>query len=305
MQRIVDGIAYEGKYLDSAFDVRVWECKGHREISARRVVEWTEIGPAPDWSHLAALTDAELEERKLADALERKEKNLHRAAMRAKTACRRFIKSMGFDEMATITYRENQTDEALCKEHLTKWARRMRALIPNFGYCAGYETQDRGAWHVHLAIYKMPEFVMLKKQLPNGQWRDFKVKGRDIGTVVWRGIVGADNGLCYVGGKKKIKNSPAKLAAYVSKYITKHYEAVPEGKKRYTHSEGGQVPKVVRERFVAASLAELIGLCFWLDDGDEVVSHRVGRFKDSYYLCTEPSGWDDLPANEPTMREAA
>jgi hypothetical protein len=289
MQRIVDGIAYEGKYLDSAFDVRVWESNGHREISARRVVEWTEIGPAPDWSHLAEV-DPERDER---DAEERRVKNLHRNAMRAKTQCRRFIKTQAFDEMATITYKENQTDEALCKEHLAKWARRMKALIPGFAYCAGYETQERGAWHVHLAIYKLPAFVTMKKQLPNGEWRDFKIKGRNIGTVVWRAITGPGNGLCYIGGKKKIKNSPAKLAAYVSKYITKHYEEVPEGKNRYTHSQGVPIPSVVRERFVGLSLGELIGRCFWLDDGDEIVSHRVGRFSDSYYLCTESAGWDD------------
>ncbi|MDH6594338.1 hypothetical protein M2165_004227 [Variovorax sp. TBS-050B] len=292
MQRIVDGIAYEGKYIENAFDVRVWECNGHREISAQRVVEWREVGPAPDWSHLA--DEAKRAEWAELDEAERKEKNLRRAALRAKTACRRFIKSMGFDELATLTYRENQTDEALAKEHFSKWVRRMSDLIPGFAYCAGFEPQTRGAWHVHAAIYRLPQHVEMKKRMPGGEWRTFRVRGRDIGTVVWRGIVGKDNGLCFIGGKKKIRHSPAKMAGYVSKYITKHYELVPEGKKRYTHSEGVAVPKCVVERFVGLSLAELIGRCFWLDDGEDVVQHRVGRWKDSYYLSTElqPPGGD-------------
>lgn len=286
MQRIVDGIAYEGKTLPDCFDVRVWEGNGHREISARPVVEWREIGPAPDWSHLLE-PDPERDAR---DEAERKEKNQHRNAMRAKTACRRFIKCMGFDELATLTYRQNQSDEELAKEHFAKWARRMGDLIPGFGYCAGFEPQDRGAWHVHAAIYKLPKHVELKKRMPNGEWRSFKVEGWRIGTVVWRSIVGKDNGLCFIGGKRKATRSPAKLAGYVSKYITKHYELVPEGKKRYTHSKGAEVPEVVRERFVGLSLAELIGRCFWQDDGEVIVQHRVGRFRDSYYLCTELDG---------------
>lgn len=292
MQRIVDGIAYEGKYLEGAFNVRVWEANGHREISARRVIEWTEIGPAPDWSHLAEMTEEERTARDEADKAERKARNREANAMRAKTACRRFIKVMGFNEMATLTYRENQTDEALAKVHFTKWARRMEHLIPGFAYCAGFEPQQRGAWHVHAAIYKLPEYVEMKKRMPSGEWRVFKVRGRDIGTVVWRSIVGKDNGLCFIGGKKKFTRSPAKIAAYVSKYITKHYELVPEGKKRYTHSEGAEVPEVVREQFVGLSLLELIPRCFWLDDGSVIVSHHVGRWSDSYYLCTESVGPD-------------
>lgn len=287
MHRIVDGIAYEGKTLADCFDVRVWECNGHREISARPVVEWREIGPAPDWSHLAE-PDPEAEERMQRD---KDEKNALRAARRAKTMCRRFIKANGFNELATLTYRENQTDERLAKEHARKWFRRMADLVPGFGYCAGYEPQQRGAWHVHAAIHRLPKFVTMKKRMPNGEWRDFKLEGWRVGTVVWRSIVGKDNGLCFIGGKgkgaKKACTSPAKMAAYVAKYITKHYELVPDGKQRYSHSDGVQVPKPETERLVRMSLRELIAMCFWCEDGERIVDHRVGHFKDSYYLCTE------------------
>ncbi|SCX52620.1 hypothetical protein [Variovorax sp. EL159] len=289
MERIVDGIAYKGKTLPDCFDVRVWECNGHREISARPVVEWTEVGPAPDWSHLA--DDAKRAEWAEADEAERKEKNALRAARRAKTMCRRFIKANGFSELATLTYRENQTDERRAKEDARRWFRRMGDLIPGFGYCAGYEPQKRGAWHVHAAIHRLPDHVDVKKRMPNGEWKTFKVKGWQVGTMVWRAIVGKDNGMCFIGGKgpgaKKARNSLAKMAAYVAKYITKHYEMVPEGKQRYSHSQGVAVPVSVVERLVRMSLRDLITMCFWCEDGERVVDHRIGRFKDSYYLCTE------------------
>lgn len=292
MQRIVDGIAYEGKYSDSAYDVRVWEKNGHREISAQRVVEWTEIGPAPDWSHLAEPNP----ERDAEDAAERKAAALKRNASRAKTACRRFIKTMGFNEMATLTYRENQTDEALCKEHFRAWCRIMAQAVPGFGYCAGYETQDRGSWHVHAAIYKLPAKIARKVRKPDGSWREVNIDGWRFGTAIWRSIVGKDNGLCFIGGKgdraKAARRSLAKMAAYVSKYILKHAESFPEGKQRYTHSKGEPVPKSMCERFCGVTLPELIGRCFWLESGERVVDHRIGRFKDSYYLCTELVGPD-------------
>ena len=296
MQRIVkvfdhDGksvrIAFEGTVVPDAYDVVVWEGNGHREISARQVIAWEEIGPAPDWSHLLEPDPA----RDAAIEADRKEKNLLRAARRAKSACRRFIKTMGFDELLTLTYRENQTDEELCKKHAAAFFRKMGALVDGFGYCAGYETQKRGAWHVHAAVYKLPEFLTIKKRMPNGEWRAFRMESWRVGTAVWRSIVGKDNGMCFLGGKgpraKTARRSLAKMAAYVSKYITKHYEAVPDGKNRYTHSQGLQVPKCQRVRLVGVSLLDIINRCFWLDDGEHVVDHRIGHFKDSYYLCTE------------------
>lgn len=296
MQRIVDGIAYEGKYVDSAFDVVVWEANGHREISAQRVVEWTEIGPAPDWSHL--LDDAEREAAKERDKAERRERNLLTNARRAKSRCRRLIKVMGLDSMLTNTYRERMTDERRIKADMARFHRRMAELVPGYSYVTGYEPQGSGSWHAHSAVYRLPKFITMKARKPDGTWREVKLESWRAVTVVWRSIVGRDNGLCFVGGKgprgKKACTSLAKLAGYISKYITKHYELVPDGKQRYTHSQAGEIPKPQRQRFCGLSLADLIGRVFWVDDGERIVDHRIGKFKDSYYLCTESPGRSEV-----------
>lgn len=286
MYRIIDGILFEGKVQLNAFDVRLWERNGHREISARPVVEWTEICmPEP-----AAMPQPDAE-RDAADAEEKRLRNLKRNALRAKTQCRRFIKAHGLDEMLTLTYRENQTDEKLFKEHFAKWLRRMKAALGGkFIYCAGFEPQKRGAWHAHVACHKLPEWV---------QVRGIKIEAWKLGTRIWRDVVGPtadgkDGGLCFVGGKTKYgkrrrRLSVGKTAAYVSKYIVKHYELMPEGTNRYSRSNGDVVGKPVTMRLVGKSLPEVIAEAFMVFHGEVVLSHRVGRWSDSWYLATEPA----------------
>jgi hypothetical protein len=242
MQRIVDGILYEGKRLSDSWDVSIWEKNGHREISAREVIEWSELGPVPPLKEL--------------------------------------------DELLTATYRENQTSREVCKGHFKELVRRAkRALGGEFRYCASFERQDRGAMHIHIACHKLPK---------HGHYKGVKIPAWRLLTVIWRDIVGADNGLVFVGGKKKWskgrrKNlSAAKMASYVSKYIMKDYSESPAGSNRYSRSNAIEVPKPVHVRLVGVDLADAIGAMFQCDDGDVVVSHRLGHFKDSYWLCTEP-----------------
>jgi hypothetical protein len=281
MERIIDGTLYEGKVNYGFFDIRVWEQGGHREISARNTVEWVEVGPVPP-------RDAVDPERDKEWLAEQAEKALRRSAKRAQVMCRRIIKAEGFNELLTLTYRENMTDRARAWRDLKEWVRRMkRALGGEFRYCGAPERQERGAYHWHIACHKLPQHVERKK---------IKVHGWRLGTVIWRSIVGADNGLCFVGGKpsgqsrKAAKRSPAKMAAYVAKYILKDSEATPFEANRYSRSNGIAVRKSIVFRWSADSLAEVMGrvceLFAW--EGDQVVSHRMGKWADHWWLCLEP-----------------
>lgn len=288
MQKIVHGILFEGQRRGDAWDVSVWEQGGHREVSVRPVVEWHEVGEVPvlNWGcrplgELDPVEDADLIEEKRAKAL-------LKASQRAKTQCRRVIKAEGLDELLTITYRENQGDLALAKRHFKEWVRRMRrALGGEFKYCAASEVQDRGAIHFHVAAKKLPKHATHK---------GVKVEGWRLGTEVWRSIVGQDNGLVFVGGKpvktrwgnKRKPRSIAKIADYVSKYIMKDYAGAPKGSNRYSRSDVLEVGKPQRIVLTGAALADVIGAVFELLPGHEVVSHRLGAFRDSYWLCTGP-----------------
>jgi hypothetical protein len=297
MERIIDGRLYEGKRVPDSWEVRIWEQNGHREISACNVIQWEEVGAAPsgrpegllpgslvlDASELAKLLRREKE-----DAEQRRLDNLKRNANRAKTACRRIIKAEGFDELLTLTYRENQQDRALCKAHFKEWVRRMKAHLGGvFRFCASFEKQERGAMHVHLAVHKLPKHAVHKGT---------KIEGWRLGTAVWRTVVGEDNGLCFVGGKNRKGNQKrkpvgrAKMAAYVSKYITKDYAEAEAESNRYSRSNGIPVGKPQVLHFERAMLAEIISMVFTLGEGDVVVDHSASEEWGRYWLCTEQPG---------------
>lgn len=282
LEKIVNGLRFEGTVSDNCWDVRTWKSNGVMERHASRVIEWREsslieggyeaipfdVDPVRDAEYLA----------------EQKDKSLRASARRAKTMCRRFIISENFNEMLTLTYRENQPDRDLCKRHFKEWVRRMKRALGDFRYCASFEVQERGSMHVHCATHKLPT---------HARYKGVKIKAWQLGTAIWRAIVGADNGMCFVGaapskfGSARRKNlSLAKMASYVSKYILKDFMLAPEETNRYSRSNG-QVIADVHVARLNGPLSEVIGACFEVGEGDVIVSHHVSRYGGIWWLCTE------------------
>jgi hypothetical protein len=278
--KLVDPVCMVGTHSTTDFDVHIWESNGHREMSVRPVVYWEED---PDWREPRDLFPDQPSLEQIKDEEDRRLRNLEKSARRATTTCRRVIKAEAFNEMLTLTYRENQTDRELCKKHFSIWSKRMKRALGEFRYCASFERQERGSMHIHCATHKLPKSAVHKGAV---------VKAWQLGTKIWRDIVGEDNGLCFVGGKTKFGGSrrnlsSAKMAAYVSKYIMKDFADAPEESNRYSRSNG-TLPKPQKMTFYGTSMGELIGALFECKDGDCIVSHSVGKWGDSYWLCTEP-----------------
>ena len=176
MERYVNGLWFEGVVVPDKWVIRTWEANGVMERSAAPYVMWREIhdfGFKHDgWTPIRPVDpveDAELIE-------ERREKALRSAANMAKTTCRRVIITEGFNELLTLTYRDNQPDRELCKVHFKEWVRRMkRALGGQFRYCAAFERQDRGSMHVHLAMHKLPK---------NPMYEGVRIKAFELGTKI-------------------------------------------------------------------------------------------------------------------------
>jgi hypothetical protein len=285
MERYCNGIWLEGEVVPDKWVVRTWEKNGVLERSATSYIAWREVGQPcgfqlDGWTPIRDLDPVED-----ADLIaERRERALNKAAKRAKTTCRRVIVTEAFDELLTLTYRGNQADWELCKQHVAKWVRRMKkALGGQFRYCLAFERQERGAMHVHIATHKLPTWATDK---------GVKVKAWQVGTRIWRDIVGDNNGLCFVGGKGKFGGPAkrrwtlAKMAAYVSKYITKSYDDAPPEANRYQRSTGADVGRP-ESWVVDCTFGDLIGLCYEYKSGDSVLALRAGRWNDRLWFCKE------------------
>jgi hypothetical protein len=279
MLRIVDGFVYEGKSSPDRFRVTLRDLgHGHREASVNRCVDWTEGWPLDPDSRAAQILRGEIDD---PDAEEKREANIRRAARRAKSVIRQKCKAQGLDSLLTLTYKSNQTDRALCEAHLKAFLRRLRAAIPGFAYVAFFEPQKRGAWHVHLAVRKLP--LML------GASNGVQAKSFNVVRAIWRRVVGEHGGNIDAGKwKNNARKSAAKCAAYISKYCLKTYADGELGSKRYRASSV-DVPAPTTMEFQAASLAELIDLVvgFAGEGGRVLATSWLSDFKDCYFVASE------------------
>jgi hypothetical protein len=278
MHRIVDGFVFQSKPATDRRSITVHELgNGHREVIVQPVIEWEELGPLDPGSIKARVMRGEIDD---PDADDKERANKLRAARRAKTASRRSIKVQGFDTLLTLTYRALQGDLDTCKRHFNLLCKRLRWLIPGFRYVAAFERQARGAWHVHIATHRLPaHFVRL----------GVKVKSWNVIRAVWREVIGGDGNIDVSRRSRMARKSPAKLAAYLSKYLLKDWDKVPKGTRRWQGSQA-DVPQPIRLEFAAASMADLIELAYAFGaDGDcEVCTSWLSRFGDTFFLSSGP-----------------
>ncbi|WP_369641694.1 hypothetical protein [Acidovorax sp. A79] len=211
-------------YGSGRFKVKAHDLgNGHMEVSGVERVDWKEL----EWTsgqiqdHLDMLAEAEEED------TDKRARALAIAANRAKTRVRKLCKAMGADTLMTLTYKANQTDQDLCKRHLKEFVRRVRRVIPDFRAVCGFEEQKRGAWHVHMATVKLPSSL----KASNG----VLVKSFNVLRAIWRSVTKEHGGNVDVSARKRhSQRSAARIAAYLSKYITKAFEDGEKWSNRWT-----------------------------------------------------------------------
>lgn len=276
MERIVGNMRYVGKPCPDEWVVTTCDLgHGHREACIQQAIHWEEAGMlSPEAMELYEESRAKWED-------ERKEANARRAARRAKTKVRRLVKSMGLDTLLTLTYHANQTDQALCKRHLKEFVRRIRRVIPGFAYVAAFEQQERGAWHVHLAVHRLPVQLATKPGV--------KLKSYNVVRAIWRGVTGELGGNIDQSARKRTTmRSSAKLASYLSKYMMKAFEEGDQWSNRFSASSH-DMPHAVRVRFTASSLLELVDLVYaFAADGVCEITTWLSTFKDTFYISSGP-----------------
>lgn len=278
MIRIIDNVAYESKRSDS-YKLKAVDCgHGHLEFSACAMTEWHEL----EWSQSQINDHLEMI---AADAQERAEeiaqKHAERAARSAKSRVRRLCKSMGADTLLTLTYRAEVTDLAECKADLKEWVRRVRRVLPDFRAVAAFERQKRGAWHVHLATVRLPASLRNRDGV--------KVKSFPLLLSIWRSVTKEKGGSFNSKSRKRnSQRSPARLASYLSKYITKAFESGDKWVNRWTRFGDCEMPQTI-DLGITKNLTQAIVDFFALaGDSVEVVNAAVSRWRDWVFCAFEP-----------------
>jgi len=152
----------------------------------------------------------------------KKEDNRLASAKRARRKVRLLCKALGADRMITLTYRENMQDKKRLNRDYDKVRRRLGKYM-DFLYVAVPERQKRGAWHIHIAVKGRQNYRLLRS--------------------IWHSVVGANNGNVDVRNPLRERGLRHKLAAYLSKYITKDFAEHKTNEKRYWSSKGIEVPE--------------------------------------------------------------
>ena len=145
-----------------------------------------------------------------------RERSAEVAAKRAKRRVRHKCKLLQARYMLTLTTKEIITDVDKMQRYFQEFVRRIRT-VGNFEYVATHELQKRGALHLHVAVANRLDYKLL--------WS------------IWHRVVGEGQGRVHVTSGNK-KASVNKIAAYISKYISKSFETGELNKRRYWTSKG-------------------------------------------------------------------
>lgn len=287
-----------------------WHGTGQREVRiTRRLLA---IPLQEDRVHLATCdgmgqdfgVDIDLEE------LERKAAaSRAKSSARAKRNCRHKIKHGRFRHLLTGTYRENMVDFDRMRRDFAAWLRKIRAVVPHFRSVWAFEPQKRGAWHFHATVDSLPRTLRHK---------GVSKPSYEVCTLLWNEVVGevpldycgplqpgavwpvvmVSGGTINVDGYTQKTNkkrhadarafSLAKMAQYVSKYLTKHHAEGLENRRMWDSTQDLTPPKAIRLEFAEQPLCDIIAIAFECPPGHRVARHWLNSFKDCWVLDTEP-----------------
>jgi hypothetical protein len=277
MLRIIDGTPYVGKASDS---VRLRACDlghGHLEVFGYKPIVWEE----QDWDplYLQDVLAVIASDRANRDEVEHQERMARKSAQRARKRIRQLCKVIGVDTLLTLTYRSCELDLVRCKADLKEFVRRLRRHVPGFCAVAGFERQQRGAWHVHLACRRFDREL---------SYKGARVKSYNVIRAVWRSVTGEREGTINVQSRKRnSQRSPARIASYISKYITKDYALGQKWTNRWTKFGDVALPTPIDLGLYPGMTEALVAAYGLMLPGQRVSNARVSQWGDSFFLFAE------------------
>jgi len=201
-----------------------------------------------------------------------REDNRGRATRRARQQIKLRCRAINANHLVTLTYRENMQDLDRLLADWTAFLREFRGarLQKAWSYVATRERQERGAWHVHIAVHGRQDVHSLRAAWlavvldggvhvkgPENRWRDLTQHGRG-----W---------------------TSRKLAAYIAKYVGKDVDQDAQaGRRSYWASKAVDVQEL-RSVYTGTDVYGLIDhVLFWVVGGDRLAG--VVHWNDKPFL---------------------
>jgi hypothetical protein len=166
----------------------------------------------------------------------KEEKSLKTSVERSRRMIRKRCKAIRADRMLTLSTRANETRVEVWAKWWDEFRRRMNR-VKDFHYVAVLERQERGAWHIHVAVHGRQRWKLLRSI-----WISVISKSGTDGAVNDSIGNGKRKWLFeYWGGKGRAMRH--RIATYIAKYAGKDGDSSTFNKKRYWTSKGIVVPE--------------------------------------------------------------
>lgn len=197
------------------------------------------------------------EEREIRD-----KQNKNRATKRAKQNVRGYVKAMLADHLLTFSYRENVIDRLQVTADWNRFLRLFRKRYPQWQYVSVLEMQDRGAYHIHVAVHGKQDIRWLLRcwllaiGQPAKEVSAWIVDGVKLGDKSMGAVNVEPPKTRWVGASRQWKRD--KLSGYLTKYIGKEFDNSLKGLKKYWHSDDIEKPVVERFWLKARTYAEAV-----------------------------------------------
>jgi len=196
------------------------------------------------------LLDCPRVRRSAEDQEERDKENRQRSAKRAKQKVRYLVKSLFADHMLTFSYRANVEDRDLVARNWKEFVRLFRIRYPDWKYLAVLEKQERGSFHIHVAVHAKQDIRWLLRcwliaiGQPLEEVSAWLVGGLKLGDKSLGAVNVEPPKRRWGGTSKQWKRD--KLSGYLTKYIGKEFEEADKNAKKYWHSKNVEQPVIER-----------------------------------------------------------
>lgn len=167
--------------------------------------------------------------------------NHRRAVKRAVQNIRWLAMQIEADRLLTLSYRRNEENREVVKADFKRFVRMVRKEYPEWQYVAVLEKQDRGAYHLHVAVHGWQRINFLRRCW----YKALGGKGDEVGEMT-PGQIDVTSPRKAKWGTQLREWRTSKLAQYLTKYLGKTFDETTSEKKRYWHSVDAKQPPKTR-----------------------------------------------------------